>query len=306
MATRVLRCASHGCLVVVVVESFIVAAGNGFPGRAGDSFLPRTASKLLARATDRCFPCALVGLLMCANNRTITRVIRELIIMTSADRLLICAIGMIIMTVVDRFLVRAVEYLIIMTSVDKFRMRAVEMIVTVAVGMFLMCAVEGSIIEITVDGQPVCAVRCFVVGGVGSFLTCATDSAPLTIVWGFVVLVMNIICTNGGGELPFRLELLFHAAVIGLAILLQFNVLLGFRNLLLLTSVDLSSFKFLKKRLKSWLGRRWLPCAPLVVCNRVLFTTQISSRIGNKRPARSCHLGRYITTNASETRLLVG
>lgn len=163
-----------------------------------------------------------------------------------------------------------------MADVDGFLMRAIEMIIMIDVGMFLMCAVEKMIIGVTVDGKPMFVDQCFLVGpfvrfllrtieelgfaaavdgypmravhgfpsrSIGRLLTCATDNPPLIIIEGFVVLVMDVICTRGVGGL-FRFELLFHPAVLGLAIFLRFNVLPGFRNLLL-TSGVLLSFKLL-------------------------------------------------------------
>lgn len=257
--------------------------------------------------TDRFFARGLVGLVVCADDNSLTRAIEKLITAIPVDEMLMCAIRMTIMADVDRFLVRIARELVIMATVDghlmciikrmlamavdrfvllavdewiikiaadRFLMCAIEMVITIAVGMVLdsatvvgkpMCTahrfhmggvdrtlmriIEGLVFALSVDGHPV--VRGFLTISIGRLLKCATDRVPLIVVEGSVVLVIDIICTSGGGGLRFRFELLFHHAVLALAVSLQLNVFHGFQNPLLPTSGVPCSFKFLEKRLKS-------------------------------------------------------
>lgn len=150
MLARVWDCASYGCLVIVVIERFIMAARNGFPVRAGSN-LPRiTAIKFLAHFTDSFFARALNRHFMGFDDRTLMSLIKELLIATSADSCLICDIEMLVVVDADGFLVRAVEEMIVMTTIGSFLMCAIDMITMIAVGMLLMCAVRKSDVKVTV------------------------------------------------------------------------------------------------------------------------------------------------------------
>lgn len=74
MAAMAWKRASHGCLVVVVVEKSTIAARNGFPVCAGGPFPSCTAIEFLAYFPGCFFARALIGLLMCVDNRTLMRV----------------------------------------------------------------------------------------------------------------------------------------------------------------------------------------------------------------------------------------
>lgn len=269
-----------------MTDRFSARGLTGLVVCAADDGLTRAVEKLIAAIPgDELLMCAISMNIVADVDRFLVRVARELVIMATVDGHLMRIIKRMLVMAANRFVWRAVDGWIIKIAADTFLMCAIEMVITIAVGMFLVSAVvkelvfevtvvgkpicavhrflmggvdrilvriiEGLVLAVSVDGHPVCAVRGFLTISTGRLLTCATDSVPLIMVEGSVVLVIDIICTNGGGGLRFRFELLFHPAVLGLAVSLQLNVFHGFRNPLLLTHGVLFSFKFLKKRLKS-------------------------------------------------------